>query len=431
MTMDSELRTLRLDGLAFGGDAVGRDDEGRVLFVPGGAPRDRVEVRVTEAKKSWARGEIVRVLEPGQRVVPPCVYQRECGGCPWMHVEVAAQLEAKQEIVERALAKCGVEVERILPAPEWLGYRRRAKMTARAQAIGFAARRSHRIVDIDRCIALDPRLDAALQLSRGELKGMLSDGGTLSGLVAEDGRVHLTIDADGSQAPETLADAAASLVGRSGIVGVGVRVGDTRRFYGQPRLELDEKFIASAAGFAQANAAQNLLLRRLVLRWALPEAASGELPRLLELYAGDGNFTRDLVARARVVAVEGDPDGSARLLDNLRAIAPRIHRGAADAISRWSVRGEPSERAVRKLARAAERFDVVVLDPPRAGATECLESIAQLEPARVVYVSCDPMTLARDVARLQTLGYRGVKAQPIDMMPNTAHVEVVCLLERA
>lgn len=436
-----ELRTLRLDGLAFG-----RDDEGRVVFVAGGAPGDLVEVKISEAKKTWARAEVVRVIEAGERAEPPCPYQSECGGCPWMHVEVGAQLEAKQDIVERALAKSNVHVEDILPAPQFLGYRRRAKMTARGPAIGFQARRSHRVVDVDRCVALDPRLDAAMQKARETLRGLLGDDGTVSGLVAHDGKVHLTIDADAPPAPETLADHAADLLGQEKIIGVGVRAGATKRFYGEARLEMEPELLASAAGFAQANASQNQHLRRLVVRWAFPDEGTygvsdppvlrrgpSSLQRVLELYAGDGNFTRDLVRRARVVAVEGEPDGAARLVDNLRVAAPRVRQKThtTPSVDRWVVRPEPSDQAARKLAQAGEKFDVVVLDPPRAGASECLEYVVALEPTRIVYVSCDPMTLARDVNRLETMGYRGVRAQPVDMMPHTAHVEVVCLLERS
>ncbi len=419
--------TLRLDSLAFGGDAVGRDDGGRVVFVPGGAPGDLVEVRLTERRKAWARGEIERVLEPGRRAAAPCPLAAQCGGCPWMHVEVAAQLEAKDDIVERALARTEAKVEPILAAPEWLGYRRRARMTSRGGAVGFQVRRSHLVIDVERCVALDPRLDAAMQAARQALRHALGEGGTISGLVSVDGRVHLTVECGERSTPETLADAACDLVGHDRIVGIGVRSpeGNTLRFYGEPRLELDAAFFSSAAGFAQANAGQNDILRRMVVRWALPEGDT--VPRVLELYAGDGNFTRDLVKRGRVLAVEGDPDAGARLVDNLRAASPRT----PESPQRWSVRAEPSAQAVKRLVAAGEQFDVVVLDPPRTGAADVLDGLAALGPSRIVYVSCDPMTLARDVIRLETLGFRGSRAQPIEMMPHTSHVEVVCLLERA
>jgi 23S rRNA (uracil1939-C5)-methyltransferase len=125
------------------------------------------------------------------------------------------------------------------------------------------------------------------------------------------------------------------------------------------------------------------------------------------------------------VAVEGDRDAAARLVDNLRAGMPR----GMGTLDRWNVRAESAGNAVTRLA--GEKFDVIVLDPPRAGATEAIFGIADLAAPRIVYVSCDPMTLARDVARLSESGYRALKAQPIDMMPHTSHIEVVCLLEKS
>jgi 23S rRNA (uracil1939-C5)-methyltransferase len=293
--------------------------------------------------------------------------------------------------------------------------------------VGFQARRSHRVIDVDHCPALDPRLDRAMNVARTALRSSVGDGGTISGLVAGDGRVHLHVEGGDRAAPETLADHAQQLLGQEGIVGVGVRSidGNTSRYYGEPRLDMGGGMMASAAGFAQANATQNDILRRIVSRWAFGEEPAEAPERILELYAGDGNFTRDLVRRARVVAVEGDRDASARLVDNLRAVAPRTH----ESVDRWAVRAESSDQAVAKLAAAGERFDVIVMDPPRAGAADILDGLAMLRARRIVYVSCDPMTLARDLMRLGDLGYRAVRACPIDMMPHTSHVEIVCLLE--
>lgn len=426
-----ELIVLRLDSLAFGGDAVGRDADGRVVFVPGGAPGDRVEVRLVERKRDYSRGELVRVLDAGRRIQPPCSLADECGGCPWQHVEAVAQIDAKHEIVAHALERTGAEVARILPAPAGLGYRSRARMTGRGGIIGFQARRTHRVVDIPTCIALDPALDAALKVARAELRGSLGEGGSVSGLVGAGGSVQLDIECGIAGLPETLADQAASLVGRAGIVGIAVHLPrSATRIYGEPRLDLGGGFLGSAGGFQQANANQNSVLRRLVLDWAIPEDARGQSHplRVLELYAGDGNFSRDLVKWAKVVAVEAERRAAARLVENLRRVAPRAQ--APTAPERWSVRAETASVAVRKLSTAGEHFDVVVLDPPRAGAAEILENLAALTPARIVYVSCDPMTLARDLIRLGDCGYRAVCAQPIDMMPHTSHIEVVALLER-
>lgn len=400
------LISLRLDSLAFGGEAVGRDASGRVVFVAGGAPGDWVEARVVEAKRRFARAELVRVVEPGARVTPPCALASRCGGCPWQHVEPAAQLAAKQSIVERALA--GIEVRQIAAAPAWLGYRVRARMTRRAGALGFAARRSHQIVDVDHRPALEPALDGAMQEARAALGAALGEEGTLSGLVAPDGRVQLAVEPGRGADGRALEGAAKWLVGRAAIAGVTVAA---QRF-GAGELDLGG-VRASADGFAQANHAQNETLRRLVA-----DAVRAAAPaRLLELYAGAGNFTRDLMALSPAgVAVEGAGPAAARL------------RALVASYPGWSARAEPAEKVVRQFAAAGERFDVVVLDPPRAGAAE-LSSLAALGPARIVYVSCDPMTLARDVEQLAALGYGGGTAQPLDMMPHTAHVEVLCVLD--
>jgi 23S rRNA (uracil1939-C5)-methyltransferase len=336
---------LRIDALAFGGDAVGRDEGGRVVFVPGGAPGDLVEVRLVEEKKRFARGEIVRVVEPGpSRVTPPCPLADRCGGCPWMHVSTEAQLAAKQEIVRHALRGLDVEVRQIVAPGPPLGYRVRARWTRRGSAVGYAARRSHEIVDVDRCPALVPALEAAMLAQ----KSRVPEGGTLSALISPEGVVTFS----------------------------------------------DE--------FAQANQAGNDELRELVRQSVAPAA------RILELYAGAGNFTRDLVSLAKEgVAVEGEPRAAERLA---RLLKP--HAG-------WRAVAAPVSRA-----QLEGRFDVVVLDPPRAGAAEIIGRLPSLTE-RIVYVSCDPMTLARDLSRL---GWRGW-AQPVEMMPHTSHVEVVAYMQ--
>jgi 23S rRNA (uracil1939-C5)-methyltransferase len=386
---------LVLESLAFGGEAVGRGADGRVAFVSGGAPGDRVVVRVVEDKRSFVRAELVRVVAAGAaRVAPPCPIVDKCGGCPWQHVEVAAQLAAKQAIVARALGKLDAAVAPIAAAPAPLGYSTRARMTARGGAVGFAGRRSHEIVDVERCIALDPALDAAMQAARRTLGAIVGEEGAIAGLVV-DGGVELALMSGAGADRARLGEAAAALVGQAGIL----------------RVTVDDSS-APAAGFAQANAAQNETLRQLVR-----EAACADGLRVLELYAGDGNFTRDLAAVARAgVAVEGDRPAVARLRERLRH-APL-----------WQAAAEPAVRAVERLAKTGERFDVVVLDPPRAGAADLIALLPRLAPARIVYVSCDPMTLARDLGTLSKLGYATQTAWPVDMMPQTWHVEVVALV---
>jgi 23S rRNA (uracil1939-C5)-methyltransferase len=386
---------LTLDSLAFGGEAVGRDADGRVVFVAGGAPGDRVVVRVVAAKRSFVRAELVRVIAAGgARVAPPCPIVDRCGGCPWQHVSDEAQRVAKQAIVERALGKSGARVEPIVPSPAALGYRTRARMTARGGHVGFAGRKSHEIVDVERCLAMDPLLDAAMQAARRALGASLGEEGAIAGLI-RDGVVEVALSSGRGADRAALAAVAKTLVGQAAIARVTVD---------DPR--------APAAGFAQANGAQNETLRRLVR-----QAAQADRARVLELYAGDGNFTRDLAAVASSgVAVEGD-----------RPAVARLREVAGD----WQIEADAAARTVERLVRAGERFDVVVLDPPRAGAADVVAKLAALAPARIVYVSCDPMTLARDLATLASVSYTARVAWPVDMMPQTWHVEVVCLVTPA
>src|SRR5207244_174396 len=153
---------LTITALAAGGDGLGRDDAGRVTFVPRTAPGDRVRARIVKATKSFARAELVEVLAPGERVTPPCRHFVEgCGGCQWQHVTRAAQLAAKQALVEGALRKLSVRVHAIEDPCPPLGWRRRARFHVEGGVVGLYAEGSHRVVAIDTCPQLEPALDAA------------------------------------------------------------------------------------------------------------------------------------------------------------------------------------------------------------------------------------------------------------------------------
>jgi len=385
-----------LDSLAFGGDAVGRDDDGRVVFVPGGAPGDTVLVTVEEEKKGYSRGALERILRPGpSRVEAPCPrYLEGCGGCQWQHVDLETQRAAKGDIVRRALRHAGGEVAATqAPAPGF-GWRRRARLRFRRGVLGYLERRSHRLVDVDRCPQLEPALEQALVAVRAVVP---TDGsGEVELLLTGRGEVHVVFS--------TPIPGAAGLVGAAGIA--GVVTGDAT--FGAERVDLaDEEvpFWARADVFAQASAAGNLALRRLVLEAAGPLAGR----RVLELFAGSGNFTRDLAREAaEVVAVEEAPAAVALARDNLAA------RGLTAEL-----RAEPAERSL------GGRFDLIVVDPPRVGLAPELCAALATQACPIVYVSCDPNTLARDI---QLLGRRVERAIPLDLMPQTFHIEVVANL---
>jgi 23S rRNA (uracil1939-C5)-methyltransferase len=410
---------LVIDALAGGGDGVGREPSGRAVMVPWTAPGDRVRVRIVEEHARWARGEVLEVLGRGpSRAEPACARAGTCGGCQWQHVALGAQRSAKESIVAGALRRlvaAGMTMRPIAtPAPA-LGWRRRARFHwERADrpgdrgdgelTLGLYAARSRRIVDVPHCPQLDPRLDAAFATVRTLLERALRRSGELHLVVGESGAVHVVVDGPCDPA------AASALVGAAGIAGVALR--DARRrhtqIFGKARIDLDAELAAAADDFAQATADGNRLLRAEVA------AALGPGPgQLLELYAGAGNFTRDAVAAGWTATAS---DREAPGADEARPAA-RWLPGLAEAV-------------VASLVDEGATFDAALLDPPRAGAREACAALAILAPRRVVYVSCDPATLGRDGDILAAAGLQPRWALPVDLMPQTSHVEVVALFER-
>ncbi len=388
--MSDAERTVDVTALAAGGDGVARD-EGRVTFVPRTAPGDRVRVRLTKQTKSFARGELLEVVSASpDRVEPPCPhFKRGCGGCAWQHVARPAQLAAKQAIVAGALRKLAVPIEPVADPCPPLGWRRRARFHVAGGRVGLYREGSHDVLPLDACPQLVPALDAAYRA----VAAASPPDGELALALGHKGEVVV-----GVQKPWKLAE---KLVGKAGIVGVVAGEGSV----GRPRIELEPGLQGGPWDFAQASAEGNAALI------ALARGALGTTPRVdhkgeplgfvLELYAGSGNLTRAFRADGWSVTTSDITPGADLL-------------GPANEV----------------LARVTGPFDAIVLDPPRTGAAEAVAGILAHAPHTVVYVSCDPATLARDAERLVAGGYRAGRAWPIDLMPQTAHVEVVLLLTR-
>jgi 23S rRNA (uracil1939-C5)-methyltransferase len=376
---------LDVAALAAGGDGVGRD-AGRVTFVPRAAPGDRIRARVVHQTASFARAELVEVVAPGAaRAAPPCPhFVRGCGGCQWQHVARAEQLAAKQAIVAGALRKlAGLRLHPIADPCPALGWRRRARFHVMRGRAGLYELGGHHVLALDRCPQLEPALDAAYAV----VAAATPPDGELAMLAAHDGRIAI--------ATERGWRGAARLVGRAGIA--GVLAGD--QAHGEVVLEIEPGLWAGPWDFAQASHAGNAALI------AQARAALGPGPgRLLELHAGAGNFTRGFSADGWDV-VPSDIAMPARPPAGFQA-------GAVHDV----------------LARAPGPWDAIALDPPRTGAAEAIDGIQRAAPRTILYVSCDAATLARDAARLTA--YRACDAWPIDVMPQTAHVEVVMRLQR-
>jgi 23S rRNA (uracil1939-C5)-methyltransferase len=376
---------LRIDALAAGGDGVGRDADGRVVFVPFAAPGDRLRVRVVESHPRFARGEIEAVVEPGaSRVEPVCGVFGRCGGCSWQHVAYAEQVAAKRAILADALARIGgLEVPPVdfVASPEPYRYRGRARLLVVGGRAGFRERRSHALCAVTTCPLLAPPLDAALAALRPDA----------------DGEWELALGSDGTARAADLGSDPES--GRVAIEAVG------------ERIEI------SAGVFAQANA----LLYDALARCVVDAAGAGR--EALELFAGAGFFTLALARRfERLAAVESDARAVADLGRNLGAAGLR-HVRVIEA------RSEVVLADLQALRLAPE---VIVLDPPRGGVgAAASRDLARSAARRVVHVSCDPATLARDLRELVQRGFALERAVGFDLFPQTPHVEAVAVLSRA
>jgi 23S rRNA (uracil1939-C5)-methyltransferase len=394
--------------------------QGRVVFVDRGAPGDRLLVELVEGPGRSLRGHALQVLSPGpERVEPACPLAERCGGCRWMQVGYPAQAQAKEQLFYDALERIGrvgrasLEARPIHPAPQTLAYRRRARLHVRAGKVGYLREGSHELVELPGCPVLEPTLEGALRA----LPPVLAEEGLLGrtreiDLVCEGAAWSFALHLDKlSGAVRDRAERAARRAGARGAV--LLTPGAPPALVGRPALGN-----LRPDTFAQVNATSNAAL----VEEAVAQAGVAEGSEVLELFAGSGNFTLPLLARgARVVAVEsaGPALGLLRQAADQRGFSARVRTMEGDAL-----------KLALALAAEGRRFEVLLLDPPRAGCPGLGPAVRALGIRRVVYVSCDPATLARDVAELTGAGLRALWAQPFDLFPQTPHVEGLVRLER-
>lgn len=404
--------------MAYGPHAVARLD-GKVLFVRGAAPHEEVEAMVHESRERFGFATVQRVVRASPvRREPPCALLPRCGGCPWQHLQYDAQLSAKRSIVReqlRRLAGIEVDVAAVLPSPLEYGYRRRIKLRVDRGVVGYHAAASHAVIAVDRCLLASPPVDAAIAAAR-DLAAVfpavrrieLSAGGASERVVA-------SAELEGGWSEQDAGRAAAWLAAHPEIAGLALRGRGWTRAWGDIAVDAAPEegtaLRVRAPGFTQVNPGANRLLVEAVVQAVAPRAGL----RVLDLYAGAGNLSLPLRRRgALVTAIEQEE----------RAAADARANAALDAGPPLTVSAERAERALARLADAGERFDVIILDPPRTGAAACLPALLRMRVPRLIYVSCDPATLARDLRRLRD-AYRITHVQPIDLFPHTYHVETV------
>lgn len=419
--------------------------DGRPVFVPYTAPGDLVVAEVVAEGEGAAHAELVEVLSPGPvRVTPPCPHfgpaGDRCGGCEWQHAAALAQLTAKGRTVREALRRIArlepgsYGWRPVLPSPLALRYRSRAKLHLdRGEGrLVFFRRRSHHPVPLRECHLLTPGLDAL----RGALGPALVAAGLAPREVALEWSEHegrgaalLSLAVAGDRERRR---AEALLAAVPGLAGLVLRAGEgPPLLVGQPVLRHLRAPGDPAAGlcrsrpdvFQQANRGANALLVAVALELLAPDDQD-----VLELFCGAGNFTGPLSARARSVAAV-EQQGPALELARADLGGGSVRFFAGDAVKLAQAFARESDAADRRGAGdGARRFGAVLLDPPREGARGIGPALRALGAARVVYVSCDPATLARDVRGCVEAGYVLELVQAIDLFPQTHHVEAVALL---
>ena len=445
-----ETLELTIDDLAFGGEGVGRVD-GYVVFVRGGLPGDRLRVRLTEARGRFGRAVVDEVLVPSSdRVAPPCPYFGQCGGCRLQHLAYPAQLAFKEKQVRDCLERLGglgdFELRPILPAPEPYGYRNKMEFTIAADpaAIGLHVFERYDVVlDIERCLLQSETMNTLLDEFRRQVRERAlsvwdprSERGLLRFVMMREGRntgaamVNVVAAAPDIEALTPVADglrarapATASVVLNVNAKKASVAVGSEEHLLsgGEHITELLDgvRFQVSANSFFQTNTRQAERL------FAIVEAACAldGSETLLDLYSGTGAISLLLARRAR--AVYGIEMAAA-------AVADAIRNARANGIENCTFLAGEVRHVLPELMRQGLGASVVVADPPRAGFhPKALSALASLAPQRIVYVSCNPSTLARDIGDLVRQGYRLEWVQPVDMFPQTPHIEAVARLRRA
>jgi len=433
--------TLEIRGLAYGGAGLGRSDDlgGRVVFVPFTAPGDVVEAEVVLQKKRYAEASVQRVIRPSPlRVEPACPVFGICGGCDLQHMDYRAQVEWKERIFSETLTRIGgiklPSLDAALPSDKEYHYRSKARFQVRGGRWGFFRKGTTEVVDIEECPIAEPPVNSAFREIRAFIAGerrMRPLQGVLSfveiGYSPLDNKVVASL---GLKRNMRGTPWKALLRGVLGLKGLEAR---DLRGRGRGRLvfrEGDMALSSMSAGFAlatpmgsfsQINRDQNERLIERVMEYA---DLKGE-ETIMELYCGAGNLTRRLGGTARrVLAVDSD-------------------HAAISAARRVAGAGANRQDGVEFMrARAAAwlqdnlktlentRVDMVVLDPPRTGDKEAMKWLARLGPERIIYVSCAPPTMARDMKVLAQNGYKLKRASIIDLFPQTGHIEGICLLER-
>jgi 23S rRNA (uracil1939-C5)-methyltransferase len=427
---------LQIERLSHEGRGIARLD-GKLIFVEGALPGETVRATYTATHKKYDEARALEVLSASpDRVEPPCAHFSICGGCSLQHLARPAQIAFKQGVLaEQFLHFGGIEPEEWLPplVDEEAAYRRKARLGVKfvikkdALLVGFREKQSHFLADIQSCHVLDRRIGEQLLDLRAVISGLAKrDIIPQIEVAAGDTGVALVFRHMEPLPPADIAALVAFAAARDwqlylqpggldSVHRVWPEAGEDRLTYALPDFGLELAF--HPMDFTQVNAGINRRMVKLALDLLDPQ--SGE--RVLDLFSGLGNFTLPLATRAgEVVGVEGSQAMADRGMENARR----------NGLGNVAFYAQDLTADFSQQPWARQGFDRLLIDPPRSGAQEVVEYLPKFRARRVVYVSCNPATLARDAGLMKAHGYRLTKAGVMDMFPHTTHVESIAVFEK-
>jgi 23S rRNA (uracil1939-C5)-methyltransferase len=414
MTLQATTFDIHLEKLTYGGDAMGRLDDGRAVFVPFGLPGERVRVRLTEEKRNFARGEIVELLEASpQRIVPRCKHFGVCGGCHYQHLTYEEQLKAKTEILRDQMTRIGkIEnppVQEMVASPSPWNYRNHVQFHLTEEGkLGYVRAEVPAVFSISECHLPEGFLNAIWPQLEFE------PGTNIERVSLRAGKEFdsmLILESNSSEAPELEIEACISVAHVFEENAVVIAGNDHVII-----SVLGRDFRVSATSFFQVNTAiAEKMVNHLIANLPITQSAT-----LLDVYCGAGLFSAFLASKCeRVIGIESSPSACEDFAFNLDEF---------DHVELYEGLAEDILPAI--LERVANPLYAIV-DPPRAGLEKrVVDGLLKLNPQMIAYVSCDPSTLARDAARLINGGYTLKDVTPFDLFPQTYHIESISLFEK-
>jgi 23S rRNA (uracil1939-C5)-methyltransferase len=448
--VNNEKYNIQIKGLGSGGEGVGKI-EGFTIFVDGALPEEYIEAGITNVKANYAIGKLESIIQPSPyRISPPCTIAHKCGGCQIQRMDYQKQLEYKTQLVKDSIERIGkikdVIIHQTIGMNTPFNYRNKAQfpigMEDGKAALGFYAKRSHRIVPQHNCLIQHPVNTKISSIVKAYIdkynlsiydeekhKGLLRHLVTRVGFIT--GEIMVILVANGESIPNI-----DNLVKRltyeiPEIVSIYLNINkektnvilgrENKLIYGKKDIEDyigDIKFKISPLSFYQVNPIQTKILYEKALEYA--DLKGDEV--VYDAYCGIGTISLFLAQRAKkVIGIE--------ILQE--AIKDAKENARINKINNVDFYVGKTEEIIPQLYKNGERADVVVVDPPRKGCDrKLLDTIIQMKPKRVVYVSCKPSTLARDLNYLEKGGYKAKEIQPVDLFPHTGHVECVVLITR-